>query len=80
MANKDNKNPSNIEGSWYVDKTCANCGKCVKKCSAVFYCNGDETWVYLQPNNDMDLALCNDALTECPEGAIGKDWEESPEQ
>ena len=76
MANKDNRNPSNIDGNWYVDKTYTNCKLCVKICSAVFYTNGTETWAYLQPNNPTDIELCNKAKDECHIGAIGDDWEE----
>ncbi|WP_292485053.1 ferredoxin [Methanohalobium sp.] len=75
MADKTNKVPENIEGSYYVDEDCTACGLCVDTDPDHFAMNDDESYayVYKQPETDDEIDACEEALEACPVEAIGND-------
>ena len=75
MANRNDKNPGNVPGPFYVDTTCIDCDRCRELLSAVFR-RDDElgtTIVYRQPGNAEEMAQAQAALEECPTDSIGSD-------
>jgi ferredoxin len=75
MANKNSKYTSNVLGKYYVDKSCIACDACTGIANEFFKMNDDEghAYVYNQPDNKEDYALCEEALEACPVLAIGND-------
>lgn len=75
MADKDNKLPENVSGSYYVDDQCIDCDAC-RETAPDFFRRNDErgySFVYKQPQTEADKGLCLEALEGCPVEAIGKD-------
>ncbi len=77
MANVDDRLPENAPGKWYVDSSCIDCDVCRTTAPNNFKQNEDEgySFVYKQPENDEELALCEEAKAACPVEAIGDDGE-----
>lgn len=77
MANVDDRLPENAPGKWYVDSSCIDCDVCRTTAPDNFKQNEDEgySFVYKQPENDDELALCEEAKAACPVEAIGDDGE-----
>lgn len=77
MANIDDRLPDNVPGKWYVDSSCIDCDVCRTTAPDNFKQNEDEgySFVYKQPENDEELALCEEAKAGCPVEAIGDDGE-----
>jgi ferredoxin len=77
MANVEDRLPENVPGKWYVDSSCIDCDVCRTTAPANFKQNEDEgySFVYKQPENDEELALCEEAKAACPVEAIGNDGE-----
>jgi len=75
MANKSDKVKDNTEGKWFVDTQCIDCDLCRTTAPSNFKQNPDEgfSYVYKQPDNEEEAALCQQALEECPVEAIGSD-------
>lgn len=75
MADKQNKQPVNILGKYYVDTECIDCDVCRQTAPDFFKRNEDDgySYVYKQPETDEQLAECEEALEACPVEAIGKD-------
>jgi ferredoxin len=75
MADKMNKNPHNIAGKYYVDIDCVGCGQCCDIAPDYFAEDKTDNIVYvkLQPTNDEGMALCEEAVANCPVEAIGND-------
>lgn len=75
MANKENKYPENVEGSFYVDDQCIACEVCPDEAENNFKMNDDNShaFVYKQPENDTEKKECESALESCPVDAIGND-------
>ncbi len=73
MANKDNKNPENVKGNYYVDMECIACGICVNECPNCFAFtkNGQYAYIKKQAENEEEISSCNEAMTSCPVEAIG---------
>jgi len=73
MADIEDKNPENVEGKFYVDEQCIDCDLCRETAPDNFEREEDEgySYVYKQPENDEELALCMEALEGCPVEAIG---------
>ena len=78
MANADEKWEDNVSGKFYVDKECILCSLCVDVAPENFReaDDGDHDIVYKQPDNDEELAACQDAMEQCPVDAIGDDGEQ----
>jgi ferredoxin len=77
LANKQQKQPENIPGAYYVDDTCIDCGLCPSTAPQVFrrYDEGGYTIVHRQPVSAEDIALAEEAREACPTESIGNDGE-----
>ncbi len=77
MATVDDRLPENVPGKWYVDSSCIDCDVCRTTAPDNFKQNEDEgySFVYKQPENDSELALCEEAKAGCPVESIGDDGE-----
>ncbi len=77
MAELEDKYPDNVTGKFYVDEQCIDCDLCRETAPENFTRNEDEgySFVYKQPENDEEEALCREALEGCPVEAIGDDGE-----
>jgi ferredoxin len=75
MADKTDKWTENISGKFYVDQQCIDCDLC-RETAPNFFKRDDDggfSYVYAQPVNEDDEALCMEALEGCPVEAIGED-------
>lgn len=75
MAERDNKHPENVSGTYYVDDQCIDCDLCRETAPANFtrHNDGGYSYVYKQPENDEEVAACEEARAGCPVEAIGQD-------
>jgi ferredoxin len=75
MADPNNKTDGNVPGKYYVDDTCSGCQVCISSAPDNFKMDDDEefAFVFKQPENDDEVAACEEALESCPEEAIGND-------
>jgi ferredoxin len=75
MADKTNKYPENVLGSYFVDENCIVCDTCMKEAPQNFQMTPDEdhAFVFKQPKNDIQKLGCIEALLLCPVSAIGDD-------
>jgi ferredoxin len=75
MADVANKYPQNATGRFYVDDQCIDCDLCRETAPANFTRNDDggHSYVYKQPENQEEEALCKEAMEGCPVEAIGSD-------
>lgn len=75
MANRDDKVALNVEGAFYVDTNCIDCDLCRQTAPNHFDRNedGGYSYVFKQPDSDEEIALCREAMEECPVEAIGDD-------
>lgn len=79
MADLEDKNPESVAGKFYVDSQCIDCDLC-RETAPDNYQRSDEegySYVYKQPENEEETALCMEALEGCPVEAIGDDGGES---
>ena len=75
MADRSNKVSSNVTGRFYVDDTCTDCDLCRGK-APQFFGRDDSiglSIVYRQPISEEEIALANEAMSECPTESIGND-------
>ena len=77
MADKANRFPMNAAGKYYCDSQCIDCGMCRETCPDVFVRCDEEghSYVKRQPATPQEEELCQEALGNCPAGAIGDDGE-----
>ena len=75
MADKDNKYEDNAAGKYYCDEECIDCDLCRETAPENFKRNedGGYSFVYKQPENEEEEALCVEAMEGCPVAAIGSD-------
>ena len=75
MADPDDKLPGQAPGKYYVDSSCIDCDVCRTTAPNIFVANEDEGYSYVakQPENDEEVALCEEALESCPVESIGDD-------
>ena len=79
MANRNEKNPGNVPGPFYVDSTCIDCGMCPADAPA-FFRRDDElgmSVVYRQPATSEETREAHEALEGCPTESIGNDGEKA---
>ena len=76
MADKSAKAAKNVAGKYYVDTRCISCGQCIDM-AGDFFIEDEAGGVYVkeQPGSTEGLALCDQALSNCPVEAIGSDGE-----
>ena len=73
MAELEQRYEDNVEGKFFVDKSCIDCGLCSEVASNNF-CRShkeDHDIVYKQPINEQERIECLEALENCPVEAIG---------
>jgi len=77
MANRNEKNPGNVPGPFYVDNTCIDCDMCREIAPASFRRDDDlgMSIVFRQPSSDQELTQAREALEKCPTNTIGDDGE-----
>ena len=75
MADRDDKNPENVNGKFYVDSQCIDCDLCRETAPANVTREEDEGYSYdfKQPENDEEVQQCVEAMEGCPVEAIGED-------
>ena len=71
MANINKRVSDNVEGLYYVDSTCINCGVSRHYAPTVFGDNGNCAYVLKQPQNPAETLATQQALLACPVAAIG---------
>ena len=73
MADREDKNPENVEGKFYVDSMCIDCDLCRETAPDNFTREEDEgySYVYKQPESQQEEELCREAMEGCPVEAIG---------
>ena len=78
MADPRDKLRDNVPGKFYVDRECIDCDVCRDTSPANFRRNDENgySYVYKQPENAEELALCEEAFNACPVEAIGDDGAE----
>ena len=75
MADKENRQPENVPGKWYVDTTCVPCNSCMDEAAAVLRYSADQSHVYFfkQPSTPEEESGAQRAMDICPTGSIGND-------
>lgn len=71
MAQPQKRLPTNVDGDFYVDSTCIDCGTCRWMAPGVFNSKGDHSRVHTQPDSDTDVRRALQALVACPVASIG---------
>ena len=79
MADREDKNPENVDGLFFVDCMCIDCDLCRETAPDFYTRNEDEAYsfVHTQPKTQEDIDLCMEALEGCPVEAIGDDGDDS---
>ncbi len=75
MADREEKQPENVSGKFYVDEQCIDCDLC-RDHAPDFFTRSDDggySYVYNQPTTEEGIELCTEALEDCPVEAIGND-------
>tara|TARA_R110002012_G_scaffold22762_1_gene78113 strand:+ start:54 stop:287 length:234 start_codon:yes stop_codon:yes gene_type:complete len=75
MADINDIVPENVKGKFFVDTECIDCDLCRETAKDNFTRSDEEgySYVYKQPENEDELALCQEAMEMCPVEAIGDD-------
>jgi ferredoxin len=65
----------NVTGTYYVDKTCINCGLCPALAPDVFVEAEDAThsYAYQQPKTPEQVESAEDAVAQCPTQSVRND-------
>ncbi len=71
MAHLTQRRVENIDGDFYVDRTCIDCDTCRWMAPAVFDRVGEMSAVYHQPDVSSERLQAMQALLSCPTGSIG---------
>ena len=73
MADSINKYEQNVSGKFYVDNQCIDCDLCREVAINNFtrYHEDGYSYVFKQPENDIELNQCIEAMAGCPVDAIG---------
>lgn len=71
MAKIAERRPENIEGNFFVDKTCIDCDTCRWMAPDVFTRVGEQSAVFHQPTNEQERKKALQALLSCPTSSIG---------
>lgn len=70
------KSAKNVAGKYYVDVNCVSCRQCVDIAGDFFAEDKDGgAYVKAQPSSQDGVALCEQAISNCPVEAIGNDGE-----
>ena len=71
MARFADRLPENVEGEFFVDSTCIDCGTCRQVAPATFAEGRDASFVQRQPAGESEAHRARIALVACPVAAIG---------
>ena len=71
MANRTKRLPSNVDGDFYVDMTCIDCGVCRWMAPDFFDRVRKQSRIYRQPRHPWDIRAAELALLACPTASIG---------
>ncbi len=71
MANKKNALPGNVQGNYFVDSSCINCGVSRHYAPDIFGDTGSFSFVKKQPQNHEEELATQQALLACPTASIG---------
>ena len=71
MAQLEHRLPQNVEGDFYVDKSCIDCDACRQIAPATFRDHGDQSSVGRQPKTPEEVHRALMALVACPTASIG---------
>ncbi|HXM80237.1 MAG TPA: MBL fold metallo-hydrolase [Thermoanaerobaculia bacterium] len=71
MASLQQRFPDNIEGPFFVDRTCIDCDACRRIAPSVFAEGSDHSFVARQPQDESERRRALMALVACPTGSIG---------
>lgn len=71
MANPKERYSDNVEGQFFVDRTCINCDTCRQLAQQIFSETSDHSFVYNQPETADQERAATRALLCCPTGSIG---------
>lgn len=71
MADPALRLPENVPGDFFVDSTCIDCDACRIFAPAVFSDEGEQSFVFHQPEGDDELLAAQKALISCPTSSIG---------
>jgi len=74
MAALTEKFAGNIQGRFYVDQTCIDCGMCPDIAPLTFrrHDEAGQSYVWQQPTTPSAIALTEEALASCPAESIGE--------
>ena len=64
MADREDKNPENVDGKFYVDSMCIDCDLCRETAPDNFTREEDEgySYVYKQPEYQQEEEQCREAM------------------
>jgi glyoxylase-like metal-dependent hydrolase (beta-lactamase superfamily II)/ferredoxin len=71
MAHLTQRRSANIDGDFYVDRSCIDCDTCRWMAPSVFDRIGEMSAVYHQPDDDKERLVAMQALLSCPTASIG---------
>jgi glyoxylase-like metal-dependent hydrolase (beta-lactamase superfamily II)/ferredoxin len=71
MADVTKKVAENVDGEFFVDTTCIDCGTCRQVTPSTFAEANEYSYVYHQPENQQEIRQALQALVCCPTGSIG---------
>ncbi|GAB4415155.1 MAG: MBL fold metallo-hydrolase [Bacteriovoracaceae bacterium] len=71
MADKKKIYHKNIEGNFFVDTTCIDCGTCYWMAPNTFKDGGEQSYVHHQPTSESEQKISYRALLSCPTFSIG---------
>ena len=75
MADRTDKNPLNVPGTYYNDLTCIDCDLCREIAPQVFTRDEEEglSYVWKQPVTPEEIDAAEEARQSCPTETIGND-------
>ncbi|MBW4524963.1 MAG: MBL fold metallo-hydrolase [Phormidium tanganyikae FI6-MK23] len=71
MAHLSDRRSQNIEGDFYVDRSCIDCDTCRWMTPEVFTREGSQSIVFHQPETETERLRAMQALLACPTASIG---------
>lgn len=71
MANVNERYKNNVDGKFFVDRTCINCDACRQLAPDTFGETNGHSFVYNQPKTEEEDSAATRALLCCPVGSIG---------
>ena len=75
MTDLTERLPENVSGAFYITNACIDCDMCRDSAPTVFRRHDDIglSAVFHQPETEAERQQAQQALEECPTGAIGND-------